>query len=422
MGGNAGLTRHASGGVMRILFLSAALPMAWGSEGRAFRFLDYLTRGRDIDLVSFHAWPGYRPPRQARPALLADLEARCRRVTLVPLARPGAWSNCICNAISEEPFQVAYHRSEAMRRAVQEHLAGERYDLVWVNRLPMVQYAEGLRAPSILDADGCASHRYHRLSRLPQHLPRRQFYHGEAARILAYEAKTLPQFTRCLVSSVSDREDLWQIAPDAAIQVLPNTLELGRLLPLPRAEHPRLAFLGDMHNPVCRDAAHYLCRRILPRVRRQVPAAEALIIGPGSPRFLRGLSLLPNVHVTGYLPGFQNALVEAQVVVCPLRADAGFPVPVVEAMACGKPVIASPVVVDSLGLRPDAPVLVADTAAEFADRAVSLLQHPQVAEGIGGRGRLLVLERFDLRTVAQRFEDILQHLVPQPGARLTVSR
>jgi glycosyltransferase involved in cell wall biosynthesis len=409
---------------MRILFLSAALPMAWGSEGRAFRFLKYLSRGRDLDLVSFHAWPGCNPPREVQPALIADLEARCRRVSLVPLSRPSALGNCICNAISEEPFQVAYHRSEAMRQTVREHLARERYDLIWVNRLPMAQYAEGLSAPSILDADGCASHRYHRLSRLPQHLPRRQFYYGEAARILAYEARMLPQFTRCLVSSAADREDLWQIAPDAAIQVLPNTLELGRLMPLPRAEHPRLAFLGDLHNPIYRDAAAYLCRRILPRVRRQLPAAEALIIGPGEARFLRGLALLPNVHVTGYLPGFgfQSALAEAQVVVCPLRADAGFPVPVVEAMACGKPVIASPVVVNGLGLRPGAPILAAERAAEFAHRAVSLLQQPRLAEGIGGRGRLLVLERFDLRAVADRLEDILHHLVPQPRASLKAAR
>jgi polysaccharide biosynthesis protein PslH len=407
---------------MRILFLSAALPMAWGSEGRAFRFLEYLTRGRAVDLVSFHAWPGCSPPRAARPALMAELEARCRRVTLVPLSRSGAWGNCLCNAISEEPYQVAYHRSEAMRRAVHEHLSRERYDLVWVNRLPMAQYVERLPAPSILDADGCASHRYHRLSRLPQHLPRRQFYHGEASRILSYEARVLPQFTRCLVSSVADREDLWQIAPDAAIQVLPNTLQLGRFLPLPRAEHPRLAFLGDMHNPVYRDAAHYLCRRILPRVRRRLPAAEALIIGPGNARFLRGLSLMPNVHVSGGLSGFQNALVDAQVVVCPLRADAGFQVSVVEAMACGKPVIASPLVVESMGLRPDAPVLVAETADDYAERAVSLLQQPRVAEGIGGRSRLLVLERFDLRTVGDRLEDILNHLVPQPRAHLAAAR
>jgi glycosyltransferase involved in cell wall biosynthesis len=220
----------------------------------------------------------------------------------------------------------------------------------------------------------------------------------------------LPQFSRCLVSSAADREDLWQIAPDAAIQVLPNTLELSRLLPLPRAERPRLGFLANLHCPVHRDGALYLCRRILPRVRRLVPEAEALIIGPGPARFLRGLARSPAVHVTGYIPSFPRALAQAQVVLCPLRADAGFPVQAVEAMACGKPVIASPLVVDGLGLRADDPVLVAGSAAEFADRAAALLRHPHVAESIGGRGRWLVLERFDLRTVADRLEAILRHL------------
>ncbi len=402
---------------MQILFLSAALPMAWGSEARAFRFLEYLTRAHTVDLVSFDAWPGSPPPRPAQPGLLAQLAGRCRRVRRVPLPALPAWANCLCNAISEEPFQVAYHRSEGMRQALREQIAGEQYDLIWVNRLPMTQYVDGFRAPTVLDAGDCASHRYHRLSRLPQHLPRRQFYHGEAARILAYEARALPRFSRCLVSSARERDDLWRIAPDAAIQVVPNTIELSRLSPLPSASRPRLAFSGDLNNPAHRDAALYLCRRIMPRVRRGIAGAEAVVIGPGNARFLRGLAGLPGVHVTGHAPAFQHPLAEAQVVLSPLRADAGFPVHVVEAMACGKPVIASPLVVDGLGLRASDPILAAEAAWEFADRAAALLQHPHLAESLGGRGRRLVLERFDLRAVAERLEEVLEQLVPKPRQR-----
>jgi glycosyltransferase involved in cell wall biosynthesis len=95
---------------------------------------------------------------------------------------------------------------------------------------------------------------------------------------------------------------------------------------------------------------------------------------------------------------------------------------VLEAMACGKPVIASPLVVDGLGLRPDDPVIVAATADEFADRATALLTHPHVAESLGGRGRRLVLERFDRRAVADRLDDILTHLVPEPRLRLAAVR
>src|SRR6266852_5551241 len=91
-------------GFMRILFLSAVLPMTWGAEVRAFRFLEYLAKGHEVDLISFHAWPGARPPRAAQAALVADLRARCRDVTLLPLPGLGAWSNCLCNSISEEPF------------------------------------------------------------------------------------------------------------------------------------------------------------------------------------------------------------------------------------------------------------------------------------------------------------------------------
>jgi glycosyltransferase involved in cell wall biosynthesis len=149
---------------------------------------------------------------------------------------------------------------------------------------------------------------------------------------------------------------------------------------------------------------------------------ETLVIGPGQPRFLRSLARSPGVAVTGHVTNVRSPLAGAVTVLCPLRADAGFPVHVVEAMACGKPVIASPVVVDSLGLCPNDPVLVARSANEFADHAAALLQHPHMAESMGGRSRHLALERFDIRTVAERLDDILAHLVPLRRARLTVGR
>jgi glycosyltransferase involved in cell wall biosynthesis len=177
-----------------------------------------------------------------------------------------------------------------------------------------------------------------------------------------------------------------------------------------------------MYGSIHRDAAVYFCRRILPRVRRVVPGAEALVIGPGQPRFLRSLARTPGVAVTGHVSNFQSPLAEAVAAICPLRADAGFPVQAVEAMACGKPVIASPVVVDGLGLRPNDPILVAHSATEFANHAAALLEHTHMAESIGARGRQLVLERFDIRTVAERLDDILAHLVPLRRARLTAGR
>jgi glycosyltransferase involved in cell wall biosynthesis len=417
---------------MRILFLSGVLPMAWGSEVRAFRFLEYLTKRHDVDLASFQAWPGRVPPDGAQPELLAALRARCRGLTMVPLPGAEAWRNCLCNAIGEEPFQVAYYRSAQMRRFVQERLCTGKYDLVWVSGLAMAQYAVGLTAPTVLDAGGCASHRYHRLSLLPQHLPRRAFYRGEAGRMMAYEARILAGFTRCLVSSARDREKLWQIAPRAAIQVVPNTLELSRLPALTarpvdsarvgRPPHLRLAFAGDLYCQAHRDAALYLCRRILPRVWRVLPKAEVMVIGPGQPRFLRALAHTPGVGVTGYVGNYQGPLAHAAAVVFPLRADTGFPVQVVEAMACGKPAIVSPLILDGLGLRPNDPVLTAESAAEFAELAAGLLQRPELAERMGGRARQLVLDRFDIRSVADRLDDILGHLAPPPRGRRVATR
>ena len=157
-----------------------------GIGGTGISLSGISTKGHEVDLVSFQAWPGPCPPRDAQPALLADLSARCREVTRGTAAGSGRLGNCLCNSISEEPFLVAYFRSQSMRTLIQERMVSGRYDLVWVNGLAMAQYAAGSPVPTVLDAGSCAYRRYRRLSRLSQHLPRRAFYRGEAGRILLW--------------------------------------------------------------------------------------------------------------------------------------------------------------------------------------------------------------------------------------------
>ena len=91
-------------------------------------------------------------------------------------------------------------------------------------------------------------------------------------------------------------------------------------------------------------------RRVLPRLRQSLPHAEALIVGRGQAAVSAGPGSPTGGDGNGDVPNPQTPLAAAALVVSPLRADAGFPVQIVEAMACGKPVIASPLVVDGPGI------------------------------------------------------------------------
>ncbi len=51
----------------------------------------------------------------------------------------------------------------------------------------------------------------------------------------------------------------------------------------------------------------------------------------------------PNVEFTGFLEDYPGALKQADVVISPMLQGWGFPTKIVEALACGKPTVTTPV-------------------------------------------------------------------------------
>jgi glycosyltransferase involved in cell wall biosynthesis len=109
-------------------------------------------------------------------------------------------------------------------------------------------------------------------------------------------------------------------------------------------------------------------------------------------------------------------LKEADIFVLPSLSE-GFPVVIPEAMAAGKPVVAS-----NVGGIPDAVTdgvtgfLVAPKNAEqLAEKIVYLIEHPEEGKRMGKAGRRLVEERFTWEKIAKRTIGIYKTLLEENG-------
>ncbi len=93
------------------------------------------------------------------------------------------------------------------------------------------------------------------------------------------------------------------------------------------------------------------------------------------------------IVVTGRVPDVRPYLKHASVVVAPLRVARGIQNKVLEAMAMGRPVVASSAAVNALSAVPTVDLEVADDAAEFACKALDLMGTGEGQEnGCGGVG------------------------------------
>ncbi len=152
------------------------------------------------------------------------------------------------------------------------------------------------------------------------------------------------------------------------------------------------AFVGAMDYPPNVDAAVWFATDIWPRVRAVHAAAEFRVIGrQPTPTVLR-LHGTNGVNVVGQVPDVRPHVASAAVAVCPVRIARGLQNKVIEAMAMGKPTVASPPAIAALKVEIGRDVLSPTTADEWVNTLVALLGDAKRQAELGANGRKYVEE------------------------------
>jgi glycosyltransferase involved in cell wall biosynthesis len=115
-----------------------------------------------------------------------------------------------------------------------------------------------------------------------------------------------------------------------------------------------------------------------------------------------------DVVVTGKTPDVEPYLRRAAVMAAPLRFGGGVRVKVLEAMAAGIPVVASPIAAAEISVEH---LRLADADAEFADALVDLLEHPAERRLLGEGGRRWVTEHASSARMVTSLEAVHDTLI-----------
>src|SRR5207302_49708 len=109
----------------------------------------------------------------------------------------------------------------------------------------------------------------------------------------------------------------------------------------------------------------WFCQNVWPEVHRRLPEATFAIVGRRPTAAVKKLAHLPGVGVVGEVPDVRPYLADAAVAVAPLQIARGVQNKVLEALAMGKAVVASPQAIEGLNLQDDVHIVRATTADEW---------------------------------------------------------
>jgi glycosyltransferase involved in cell wall biosynthesis len=147
-----------------------------------------------------------------------------------------------------------------------------------------------------------------------------------------------------------------------------------------------LLFVGNFIHPPNIDAALRLAAEIFPQVRARCPEATLRLVGPSPPEELLSLHG-EGITIAGYVADVGPYLEEAALIVAPVREGGGIRIKVLEALAAGKAVVATPLAVEGLDLPVEEIVRVRETDEQLAACILELLHDPVRRQAMGERAR-----------------------------------
>jgi glycosyltransferase involved in cell wall biosynthesis len=333
---------------------------------------------------------------------------------------PAFYARLAANVLSPLPYSVRSHHSDQVRQALRAYAADHAVELWQFEWAPYLDLLDpdipGARLVVAHNVDTLIWRRYYENARGAL---KRAFLKQQWHKFERFERQAFRRAGRVVAVSAEDARIIHQEFGQPAVDVVDNGIDRAYFEQAPaglRRDSRRILFLGALDWRPNLDAIDRLLDPIFPRVRAQEPGARLLVVGRNPPPALaervRGLA---GVELHANVADVRPFLVESGVMAVPLRIGGGSRLKILEALACGLPVVSTRVGAEGLCLTPGADYVRAEED-EMADALVRAIREPAAATALAEHGRRIVLETYDWDVLARKLEASWDQCVAGAGA------
>jgi polysaccharide biosynthesis protein PslH len=220
---------------------------------------------------------------------------------------------------------------------------------------------------------------------------------GGAMRVLkTFERRLLERSNESWMVSEADMRAARELCPHAKLRLAPNVVDVAAIHPVSApSREPRAIFVANFAYEPNRNGLRFMLDEVLPRVWEHLPDARLSLIGAG---LEHPPGDDPRVEALGFVENLAAAYASARCAVVPLLQGGGTPLKLIEALAYGLPVIATPRAIAGVQVNDGEHLLVADGGEAFARALTGVLRDG--APQLGRNGRGLVRERYSIEALA----------------------
>ena len=304
-------------------------------------------------------------------------------------------------------YSELLYRSGALARRVAEASAARPPSWIVAHSYHVAPLVVDAGGPAWIDFHNLDSEIWDRMGQRASSIGRRLFARVQAPRVRRLEAALVARAAGLSCVSARDASALAGLGAAEEPLVVPNGVDLSRYAFRggPPAEE-MILFVGDLGWPPNAEGVRWFARKVWPLVLKRRPIAWVEILGRGAPADLLGLGEA-NFVFAGEGDDTRPHWERAAVGIVPLLAGGGTRLKILEASACGVPVVSTTVGAEGLELRSGAEIGLHDEPEEFAAAVVKLLSDRETARRQGAAARARVEALYDWARIGRKFADEL---------------
>lgn len=389
---------------MNILVVSSYLPFPLfdGGNVRLYNIIKELAKTHKITLIC--------EIREKQSDMdIKEVKKFCEEVIVVPHKKPWSLQNILKTVFSPYPLLVVMHTFPTMKGKIVETLNKKSFDVIHVETFYVYQNLPKTYLPIVLVEHNIEYLVYSRYTQTARWYLK-PFLYLDILKIKYWEEKFWRRATK--VCAVTEEEKRKMNRDD--VIVVPNGVDISLYTPMKGKEGKktkRILFIGSFKWIQNVTSAKWIITEIWPKIletiqNKKIDVLPILwIVGRNIPDSLKELktdSIVFDEHADDTLKVYR----ESDIQLAPIKVGGGSSYKILESMACGVPVVTTPLAANALGAKKDSEILVAETSDELAEHVVKLLQNPSIYEKIKKNARLLIEKKYNWESISRNLEHV----------------
>lgn len=301
--------------------------------------------------------------------------------------------------ITSDNYNISRFFSPDMDIRLIRLLTEQKFDIIQLESLFMTPYIPTVRrytnAPIILRSHNLEHVIQDRIASGERNFLKRPYRKFLAKQLHAYEMEMLDRVDGVVAISPLDAEHFLEHGTQTPVITIPFGVEPTEYEPddQVRSGPPTFFHLGSMDWLPNEEGIRWLLDTVWPKVLLKRPNAKLHLAGNKMPADLMAREQ-KGVTIKGRIKSAMDYMRSRQVMVVPLFSAGGMRVKIIEGMALGKVVIATPIGAEGIDYTEGMDILIARNANEFAAHIIALDETPDYMRMIGENARKLVKEKY----------------------------